>query len=174
MNTNHPPGLYNLFSNIWLYFGYNRQEHEHILRKIKAMHGITKLICIDDLCKFWISGIGGQGVNGESYDSAIRQQLILDRRAKLNTVYKHISGQIDIALCANNPDNAPAVLGLYTLNPLAFECLIGAYLYYLNKRAAMSLANSAKSLSSKITGIDYQMTEEMKQFLFLVCSVEPT
>ena len=174
MNTDNPPGLYNLFSNIWLYFGYNRQEHEHILRKIKAMHGITKLICIDDLCKFWISGIGGQSANGESYDPSIRQQMILDRRAKLAAVYKHISGQIDITLRANNPDSAPTVLGLYTLNPLAFECLIGSYLYYLNRRAAMSLANSAKSLSSKISGLEYQMTEEMKQFLFLVCSGETT
>jgi hypothetical protein len=170
MNTDHQPGLYNVFSNVWLFFGYNNKEHEHILRKIKAMHGITKLISIDDLCKFWITGIGGQNNNGESYNHAIKQQIIIDRRAKLQTIYKQIAGQIDIAIRSNNSESTPVVLGLYTLNPIAFECLIGAYLYYICKRASMTLANSARALTSKISGVEYQMTDEMKQFLFLICS----
>lgn len=170
MNIDHPPGLYNMFSNVWFFFGYNRQEHDHILKKVKAMHGITKLISVDELCQFWTQGIGASNPNGESYDPSIRQQMILDRRTKLTKIYKHIAAQIDIALLANNPDTAPVVLGIYTLNQLGFECLIGAYLYYLNTRASMTLANSARSLSSKISGVEYQMTEEMKQFLFLVCS----
>lgn len=167
MNIDHPPVLYNLFSNVWFFFGYNQKEHDHILKKVKAMHGITKLISIDDLCLFWTQGIGS---TGESYDPSIRQQMLLDRRAKLTRIYKQIATQIDIALMANNQDAAPVVLSIYSLNQASFECLIGMYLYYLNTRAAMTLANAAMSLSSKITGIDYQMTEEMKQFLFLVCS----
>lgn len=169
MNTN-PPGLFNLFSNIWFFFGYNNQEHEHILKKVKAIHGLTKLISIDDLCQFWIQGPGGSTIQGETFESTIRQQIILDRRAKLTKIYKHIGQLIDTALLASNSDSAPTVLGIYTLNPLGFECLIGTYLYYLNTRASMTLANAARSLSSKISGVEYQMTEEMKQFLFLVCS----
>ena len=169
MNIDHPPGLFNMFSNVWIFFGYNRQEHDHILKKVKAMHGITKLICLDDLCKFWIAG-----VEAGAYAPEIRQQMIIDRRAKLIATYKSIAAQIDIALCANNSDSAPTVLCLYTLTPLAFECLVGAYLYYLNKRASMSLANAARALSSKVTGVEYQMTEEMKQFLYLVCLSEAT
>lgn len=170
MNADQPPGLYNLFSNVWFFFGYNHQEHDHILKKVKAMHGITKLISVEELCQFWTQGIGGSNPSGELYEPSIRQQMILDRRAKLVKIYKHTAHQIDIALLSNNQDSAPVVLGIYTLNPNSFECLIGIYLYYLNTRASMTLANSARSLSSKITGIDYQMTEEMKQFLFLVCS----
>lgn len=166
MNIGLPPGLYNIFSNVWLFFGYNNREHDHILKKVKAMHGITKLICLDELCKFWIAGIESGG-----YALEIRQQMIIDRRAKLATIYKNIAAQIDIAIRANNPDSAPTVLCLYTLNQHGgFECLIGAYLYYLNKRAGMSLANSARALSSKVSGVEYQMTEEMKQFLYLVCT----
>jgi len=170
-NIDKPPGLYNIFSNIWLYFGYNRQEHEHILKKIKALHGITKLICLDEQCKFWISGISVYNQQGETFDHTIRQQMIVDRRAKLTTVYKHICTQIDTALYSNNQDSAPMVLCIYTLNSFLFECVVGAYLYYLNTRATMTLANAARSLSSKISGVEYQMTEEMKQYLFLTCTV---
>ena len=166
MNIDRPAGLYNMFSNVWLFFGYNHQEHDHILKKVKALHGITKMLCLDDLCKFWVSGIS----NTDSYAPEIRQQMIIDRRTKLISIYKNIAAQIDIAIRANNSESAPTVLCLYTLSPLAFECLIGAYLYYLNKRASMSLVSAARALSSKITGVEYQMTEEMKQFLYLVCS----
>ena len=170
MSNNYSPGLYNLFSNVWFFFGYNNQEHDHILKKVKAMHGINKLISIDDLCKFWILGPGGSTNQGETFEPTIRQQIILDRRAKLTKIYKHIAQQIDIAILANNSEASPTVLGIFCLNPLGFECLIGSYLYYLNTRASMTLANAARSLSSKISGVSYQMTEEMKQFLFLVCS----
>lgn len=170
MNIDRPPGLFNIFSNIWLFFGYNNKEHDHILKKVKVIHGITKLICLDELCKFWIAGIE----SGE-YAPEIRQQLIIDRRAKLTTIYKNIAAQIDIAIRSNNSDSVPTVLCLYTLNQHGgFECLIGSYLVYLNKRAGMSLANSARALSNKVSGVEYQMTEEMKQFLYLVCTSEST
>lgn len=159
------PALYNIFSNVWIYFGYNNLEHDHMLRKIKTIHGITKLINLDELCKFWLINIDSIG-----YAHEIKQQMIIDRRAKLSSVYKNIASQIDIALRNNNPESAPVVLCLYTLNPDSFECLVGSYLYYLNKRASMTLANAARALSSKVTGIEYQMTEEMKQYLYLICS----
>jgi len=170
MSNNYSPGLYNLFSNIWFFFGYNNQEHDHILKKVKAIHGITKLISIDDLCRFWIQSPGGGTNQGETFEPTIRQQIIIDRRAKLIKVYKHIAQQIDTAIIANNSEASPTVLCIYSLNTSGFECLIGSYLYYLNTRASMTLANAARSLSSKISGVEYQMTEEMKQFLFLVCS----
>ncbi len=160
-----PPGLYNIFSNIWFYFGYNNQEHEHILKKIRATHGITKIISIDDICHFW-----PKSNNGESFTSEIAQQIILEKRAKLTKSYNYIKAQIDMAIRATNPESAPSVLCFYSMNPVMFECLIGAYLYYINKTAATNLANSARTLSSKIYGIDYQMTEEMKQYLYLICS----
>jgi len=166
---NKSPGLYNIFSNIWLYFGYNKQEHDHILKKIKALHGINKLISIDDYCSFWISGISPHNHQGETFEHTIRQQMIIDKRTKLTASYNRICSQIDIGLYSNNQDSAPMVICIYTLNPALFECIIGLYLYYLNSRASMTLANAARSLSSKISGVEYQMTEEMKQYLFLTC-----
>ena len=160
-----PPGLYNIFSNVWFFFGYNNQEHEHILRKVRATHGITKSINIDDICKFW-----PKTNTGETFTTEIAQQITLEKRAKLTKAYTYIKSQIDMALRATNPESAPTVLCVYTMTPDLFECLIGAYLHYLNKTAAINLANSAKALSSKIYGVDYQMTEEMKQFLYLTCS----
>jgi len=170
MNSERQPGLFNIFSNVWLFFGYNTKEHDHILKKVKALHGITKLISLDELCKFWIAGIEAGG-----YTPEIRQQMIIDRRTKLTAIYRNTTAQIDIAIKTNNLENAPTVLCIYTLNQYGgFECLVGLYLYYLNTRASMSLAHSARALSSKVSGVEYQMTEEMKQFLYLTCSNEST
>lgn len=166
-NINHNPALYNIFSNVWFYFGYNNQEHEHILKKIKATHGINKLVCLDDLCQFWDTSNKN---NGETYNNEIQKQIIINKRTKLTTVYNHIKTQIDTALKCSNKDIAPTVLCLYTMKPNLFECLIGSYLYYLNKTANINLATSARTLASKIYGVNYQMTEEMKQYLFLICS----
>lgn len=159
--------LFNIYSNVWLFFGTGNLDKNdiHLISKAKGLHGITKTICMDDLCKFW-----HDKTHDTEYNSEIRMQLIINRRDKLKTIYKTLTTHINTTILCNNSDDLPQVLCIYSLNPLVFECIIGCYLYYLHSVAGMDLATASKTLSSKIAGVSYIMTEDMKQFLYMICN----
>ena len=152
--------LINLFSNIWLFFVSDPATDNIILERLKQVHNINNDLCTDNLFKFWQSN-----TKGEVFAKEINAGLLVQNTDKLVAVWNTLTKRI-----ATNIKLGTEPLLLYSSNNSYHECLIGFYLYFLKKTANITLDKSAKSLSSKIAGINYKMSPEMKKIIYQYCS----
>lgn len=150
--------LVNLFSNIWLYF-IDKKEDYIIYERIKQAHGISQELCIDNLVKFWTVPS-----KGEIFAKEIDANLKVQRDSKLVATWDTLGKRI-LALLIQGAE--PLII--YSSNPASHECLIGLYLYILKKHAQLPIEKSVKSLSSKIAGINYKMSDDMKKIIYQAC-----
>lgn len=152
--------LINLFSNIWLIF-INNPETDYIIKtRVIQTHGINEELVIDNLVKFW-SGLG----KGETYTIEIAASLKQQKQAKLIAFWDALAKRV-----LNNITNGAEPLILVSTIAESHECLIAFYLYFLKKHAGIPLEKSVKILASKISGIQYTMSDEMKKIIYLICS----
>lgn len=115
---------------------------------------------IDNLVKFW-SGPG----KGETYTIEITANLKEQKQTKLIAFWDALAKRVH----ANITNGAEPLLIVSTVMT-SHECLIAFYLYFLKKYAGIVLEKSVKILASKIAGIQYTMSDEMKKIIYLICS----
>lgn len=152
--------LINLYSNVWLLF-INNPETDYVIKtRLIQTHGITEELCIDNLVKFW-SGSG----NGETYTLEIAANLKQQKQTKLIAFWDALGKRI-----STNITNGAEPLLLFSSNSGTHECVVAFYLYFLKKYAGIGLEKSANILASKISGIQYTMTDEMKKLIYLHCA----
>ena len=152
--------LVNLFSNIWLFFVNDPATDNIILERLKQAHNINNDLCTDSLFKFWQSN-----TKGEVFAKEINAGLLVQNTDKLITVWNTLTKRV-----TTNIKLGAEPLLLYSSNNNYHECLIGFYLYFLKKSASIPLDKSAKSLSSKIAGINYKMSPELKKIIYHHCA----
>ena len=152
--------LVNLYSNIWLLF-INNPETDYVIKtRVIQTHGINEELCIDNLVKFW-SSTG----KGETYTQEITANLKQQKQTKLVAFWDALSKRV----LANITNGAEPLL-LFSTGSGTHECVISFYLYFLKKYAGIGLEKSAKILASKIAGIPYTMSDEMKKLIYLHCA----
>jgi hypothetical protein len=152
--------LINLFSNIWIIFINNPETDNIIKTRVIQTHGINEELVIDNLVKFW-SGPG----KGETYTIEITANLKEQKQTKLIAFWDALAKRVH----ANITNGAEPLLIVSTVMT-SHECLIAFYLYFLKKYAGIVLEKSVKILASKIAGIQYTMSDEMKKIIYLICS----
>lgn len=150
--------LVNIFSNVWFFF-MDKKEDQIVYDRVKLVHGISQELCIDNLVKFWVVGDRGE-VFVKEIDANLRQ----DRDNKLILFWESLKKKT-LSIVLHGGES----IIINSTTKQGHECLIGFYLYMLKKASNIPLEKSVKSLSSKIAGINYKMTEDMKKIIYQVC-----
>ncbi len=148
--------LFNIFSNLWFYFGEPGGEPGTQIKKIKAIHQITNLINLDKEIEYWLRPFS-------EYPGEIKEQILINKQKKLTAIFNGICAHIDRL----HIDTGSSIL-IFSIG--AHECLIALYIYYLHKKCGLALDKAASTLVSKITGLDYKMSEDLKKWLYYACS----
>jgi len=152
--------LFNIFSNLWFYFGDSNGEPGTQIKKIKAIHQVSNIINLDKELEYWLRPFS-------EYPGEIREQILINKHKKLTAIFNGICAHIDRL----HIDTASSIL-IFSVS--AHECLIALYIYYLHKKCGLTLEQAATTLVSKITGLDYTLGEDLKKWLYYACSSQST
>lgn len=152
--------LINLYSNIWFLFINNSNTDYMLKSRIIQTHGISEELCIDTLTKFW-----SNSDKSETYTNEIAMNIIKQKQNKLILFWDALAKRIN-----TNIINGAEPLLIYSSVSTARECLIAFYLYFLKKYANIPLNKSANMLASKISSIQYTMSDKMKKIIYLYCA----
>ena len=155
--------LFNIFSNIWIYVSSNQinskenkkmyNEYMYDITKIKQIHHINKTVNLDEYVLFW--------KDKSQYINEIQEQIIINKQKKLIKIYDKICTMIQ-----------KYILNGETLLIHSFdihECCIGLYLYFLKKMGGVSLQKSRVTILSKFTGLNINLSDDLKKLIYLVC-----
>ena len=155
--------LFNIFSNIWIYISNNEinsKENKKMyngymydITKIKQIHHINKTVNLDEYVLFWR--------DKRQFINEIQEQIIINKQKKLIQIYDKICTMIQ-----------KYILNGETLLIHSFdihECCIGLYLYFLKKMGGVSLQKSRVTILSKFTGLNINLSDDLKKLIYLVC-----
>ena len=155
--------LFNIFSNIWIYVSSNQinskenkkqyNEYMYDISKIKQIHHISKTVNLDEYVSFW--------QDKTQFINEIQEQIIVNKQKKLIQIYDKICTMIQKYILSG--DN----LLIHSFD--VHECCIGLYLYFLKKMGGMSLQKSRITILSKFTGLNINLSDDLKKLIYLVC-----
>jgi hypothetical protein len=156
--------LINIFSNIWFYIsnvsiirkdditGYNNELY--ILKKIQQYQHINKLINIDNETKYWDITI--------DFHPDIKKNIITENQSFLTQSYDKLLQFTKKKI--THPDEQ---ILFYSIENR--ECLLGFYLYLLNKISDIDLQSGLLTLKSKMGDITYNFSDNMTKYLIAMC-----
>ena len=155
--------LFNIFSNIWVYlsnYEINNNENKkefnefmYDISKIKQIHHINKVINIDNEIKFWREN--------SNFINEIQEQIILNKQKQMIKIYNKYSTVIQKYIVSSEK--------LLLISFSNHEFIIGLYLFFLKKIGNLNLDKSRNTLLSKFTGLNIELSDNMKKLLYLVC-----
>lgn len=149
--------LVNFYSNIWIYYNTDLSKEEFLtsISKIKTLHSIKSIINIDNDYKFW-------DINENTFNELIATQVIVDKQSKCVTQFNNHCKLLESCIINNK------LILIITYNKL--QVLVTFLVYFLNKKANISLDKAFTTLNSKLSiGSNFKLNVNLKKILLSNC-----